>query len=223
MRRPGIALLAATALVGSLAACGGGSDGDAEADEKPSTSTSGTTGTATDAPTSGATESTDASGPPTTKDPTEDGGFAYLPPCDEIARSIVRGEEVVAGEQVEGKSCRFEIGEDKVLGRQLVYIARRGGGWPTTFKADELNDKLAEAADPGDGKYASSVSEIKSPKGWSYGLQFDEKVGKIERTSYRLLAFAENGDLLTCQTSVADVNIGAFKDWCTTVLEAVQP
>lgn len=213
MWKRSLAALAAVALLGGLAACG--ERGETADPEDETSFTDGSPDDATDDDTT-PTEAT------TTKDPTEDGGFKVLPACEELSQSIVDGVEITDGEQVDGKSCRFVLGEDPVLGRQLVWIARGGGGWPARFKAEQLNEKMAAGVDRDDAKYRSSVDEIDAP-GWAYGVRFDEEVGEVERSSYRLFAFARNGDLLSCHTSVSDADLGAFRDWCDRVLATVQP
>lgn len=218
MWKRSLAALGACLLLG-LGACSS-SDGDGDAKDGQPSSDSTASDDMSDQTDD---ESSEASEPQTTSDPTKDGGFKFLPECDEFARSIVDGEDVADQDQVDGRSCRFTIGEERVVGRQNVWIARGGGSWPKKFKADELNEMLAGAADPGDKKYESSVSEIDVPRGWAYGLRFDEKIGVVERSSYRLLAYAENGDLLICHTSVSDADLDAFRTWCDDVLEAVQP
>ncbi|WP_183098437.1 hypothetical protein [Nocardioides pelophilus] len=212
--RRGLAVMAATLLIGGLAACAESSDGSDESDE-PSFADD----TSSETP---AGESFDPSPPSSTKDPTENGGFKALPDCDDLARSIVDGVDVVDTEEVEGRSCRFTIGEDPLLGRQTVWITGGGGDWPTEFKADALNDMLAEAFDTGDESYTSSVTKVRAP-GWSYGVEFAERLSEGRRTSYRLFSFSENGDLLTCHTSVTDAGLGAFVEWCDDALAAVQP
>lgn len=219
MWKRSLAALGACALLG-LTACSGSDDGDAKDDTSPTGSAATDRGSdSTDA--TDATDETDG-GPSTTVDPADHGGWKVLPDCNDFAESIVDGEDLVDGEQVPGKSCRFTVGEDPVIGRQIVWIARHGGGWPTKFKAAALNEKMAEAADPGDTRYRSSVSEIDA-RGWDYGTQFDEVVGKTERTSYRLFAFSENGDLLSCHTSIGDADLKAFRAWCDRVKDAVTP
>lgn len=214
-----LAALGATLLLG-LTACGSSDDGG-DAGEDPSVSDSASSdGTGGDDPTD--EESSDASAPQTTKDTTKDGGFKYLPECEELSRSVVDGKDVADVEELAGRTCRFTIG-DPVVGRQIVWIARGGGDWPTSFKAEELDAKLSEAADPGDKKYTTSVTEIDVPQGWDYGFQFDETIGKTERSSYRLMAFARNGDLLHCHTSASDADLDAFRSWCDEILTAVQP
>lgn len=215
--RRGPAAVAATLLLGGLAACAesSGSDGPDEPSFADDTSTETPAG-----------ETFDPSPPSSTKDPakdpTEDGGFKALPDCDELAQSIVDGVDIVDDEEVEGRSCRFTIGEDPLLGRQSVWIVRGGGGWPTEFEADAVNDKLAEYFDTGDESYTSSVTKVPAP-GWSYGVEFAERLGESRRTSYRLFSFAENRDLLTCHTSVTDAGLDAFVEWCDDALAAVQP
>jgi len=209
-----LAAAGTTLLLAGLGACAE-SDGS-DATDPPSFND----GTSSDTPTS--EDSYDAAPPVATKDPTEEDGFEALPACDELAQSIVAGVDVADSEEVEGRSCRFTIGDDPPLGRQVVWITRGGGGWPIEFEADVLNDKLAEGFDNGEETYASSVIKVRAP-GWSYGVEFDERVGEGERTSYRLFSFAENGDLLSCHTSVADAGLRAFVEWCDTALAAVRP
>jgi len=208
------AAVGATVLLG-LSACSGSDDSsDAGADTSSSA-------TATiERPTG---RSSDSSAPlSTTTDPSENGGWKALPDCSEFARSIVEDQDVAEGEQVEGTVCRYDIGSDRVIGRQVVWITRHGGDWPTTFKKTKLNDKLAEAADPGDGDFSSSVNEIDAP-GWTYGIQFTEQIGKNEWTAYRLFAFSDNGDLLSCNTGISDIDLDAFLGWCDEVKAAVTP
>lgn len=214
--RRGPAAVAATLLLGGLAACAesSGSDGPDGPDE-PSFADDPSSGTP-------AGETFEPSPPSSTKEPAEDGGFTALPACDELAQSIVDGVDIVDAEEVEGRSCRFTIGEDPLLGRQSVWIVPGGGGWPTAFEADAVNDKLAEYFDTGDESYSSSVTKVPAPE-WSYGVEFAERLREGRRTSYRLFSFAENGDLLTCHTSVTDVGLGAFVEWCDDALAAVRP
>lgn len=217
-----LAAVAASLLLGGLAACaasGGGSDGPGEPTFADETSSDSPGSDAYDpAPPSSTETSTHASTPA----PTEDGGFKALPDCDDLAQSIVDGADIVDDEEVEGRSCRFTVGADPLLGRQSVWIVRGGGGWPTELEADVVNDKLAEYFDTGDGSYRSSVTKVAAP-GWSYGVEFTERLSEGRRTSYRLFSFAENGDLLNCHTSVTDADLDAFLAWCDAALAAVQP
>lgn len=210
-------------LILGLTACSS-SDDDPDAKDDASSSDSAASDGASDGPEEDSTDegSSQASDPQTTSDPTKGGGWKFLPECEELSRSIVDGEGIVDIEQVDGRACFFTLG-DPVIGRQLVWVARGGGGWPETFKAKQINDKWVEVLDPDLEDYSSSVSEIDAPPDWSYGFRIDEKIGKTERSSYRLLAFAKNGDLLNCHTSVSDVDPDAFRSWCDEVLTAVQP
>lgn len=217
--RRSLSVPAAMLLLGGLAACAEPSNGSEGPDEP---SFADDTSSETPASQTPAGETSDPAPPSSTKDPTEDGGFKALPDCDDLARSIVDGVDIVEDEEVEGRSCRFTIGEDPLLGRQSVWIVRGGGGWPTELEVDVVNDKLAEYFDTGDESYTSSVTKVRAP-GWSYGVEFAERLSEGRRTSYRLFSFAENGDLLTCHTSVTDAGLGSFVEWCDDALAAVQP
>lgn len=193
-----------TALLLGLTACSGSGESDADDDASPS-----------DSPTSESTEETSA---PTPGPPEEEkGGWKLMPECSELAQSIVPDEEVTEGESAEGRSCRFQIG-DGSLGIQLAWISR-GGDYPEKFKAEEINQLLAESRDD-EREWESTVEEIDAP-GWAYGVRFDETLHKAERTSFRLFAFSKNGDLLNCLTTADEKHLDEFRSWCGEVKKAV--
>lgn len=215
------AVAVAAAVVLGLTGCSGSGDSDADDDPSSSDSPTSAESTSTSDSTEDATDEPEGTDDPSSTDtPAREGGWKPLPDCAEFAESIVEDEEIAEGEQVEGKTCRYDVGTDRVIGRQVVWITVHGGDWPTKFKAAKINNLLADAADQGDGKYSSSVKKVKA-RGWSYGIKFSEKIGDKKRTSYRLFAFAENGDLLSCNTGLAAAELEDFVEWCDTVKDAV--
>jgi hypothetical protein len=211
---------AGVALLMGLSACS--SDDPSDAGDDPSSSDTPTSSESTDGTTDEGTDEPSESTSETGKNDPREGGWKALPDCSEFAESIVEGQDIEQGDQVEGKTCRYDVGTERVIGRQVVWLTVHGGDWPTKFKADKLNALLSGAADQGEGDYSSTVEKIKAP-GWTYGIKFEEKVGGKKRSTYRLFAFADNGDLLNCNTGLAAAKLGDFVDWCDTVKEAVTP
>lgn len=218
MRNPwrrSLAAVAVSLLVGSTAACSSGDD-DPDADSTPTESASSSS-TASESPSASTSPSST-----TSEDPTDAGGYAPLPDCADFATSVVKGKDVTEGDSTPGKICRFSVGpEDDPVAVQLAFIVRGGGDWPEKFKAKKLNKILSEAGDD-DRDWVSKTKKIKA-KGFDYGVQFHQTLGKAERTQYRLFAFAKNGDLLQCYTNAPKKSLDAFEDWCGDVLEAIQP
>ncbi|KAA1421442.1 hypothetical protein F0U44_03900 [Nocardioides humilatus] len=220
MWKRALAAGAVSVLLGSTAACSSGGDNDSKDDTTPTDGASTSTS---------ASESSSPSNTPTSTtsvDPTDKGGYKPLPECSEFATSVVKGEDIAEGDSEPGKICRFSVGpEDDPVAVQLAFIVRGGGDWPEEFDEDKLTTILSEAGED-DRDWVSETTRIKGmlkAKGFDYGVQFHQTLGKAERTQYRLFTFAKNGDLLQCYTNAPAKSLEKFEDWCGDVLEAIKP